>query len=102
MTPIEIRQAESDVIVEKMVRERDIDGDSELSPDRDVKVLVAYTLKDCAVYLSRNRKIIIEEPCPCDGMRICYYEPELVPSSEPMTIPFHPYPPDPGIRSKRE
>ncbi|KAI3892409.1 hypothetical protein MKX03_012627, partial [Papaver bracteatum] len=76
MTPIEIRQADSDMIVEKMVRERDTDGDSELSPDRNSKV----------VRQSKKRKIIIEEPRPCDGNRICNYEPEHLPSSEPNDV----------------
>ncbi|KAI3893499.1 hypothetical protein MKX03_022827, partial [Papaver bracteatum] len=35
--PIDIRQANSDRIREKMVRDRDRDGDSLLFPDRDAK-----------------------------------------------------------------
>ncbi|KAI3917717.1 hypothetical protein MKW98_021479 [Papaver atlanticum] len=90
MTRIEIRQADSDIIVEKMVRERDTDGDSELSPERNSKVLVAYALNNFVVHQSKKRKMIIKEPRPCDGKRICNYEPERVPSSAPMTIPSTP------------
>ncbi|KAI3842502.1 hypothetical protein MKW92_033893 [Papaver armeniacum] len=83
VTRIEIRQISSDRIGEKMVRDRDRNGDSESFPDRDAEV----------VDQSKKRKISIEEPCPCEEGNVNYnYEPEHLPSSEPMipAIPILP------------
>ncbi|KAI3840265.1 hypothetical protein MKX03_010745 [Papaver bracteatum] len=85
VTPIEIHQISSDRIGEKIVRDIHRNGDSESFPDRDAEVLV--------VHQSKKRKISIEEPRPCEeGNGNCNYEPEHLPSSEPMipAIPILP------------
>ncbi|KAI3928708.1 hypothetical protein MKW98_024309 [Papaver atlanticum] len=89
ITPVEIRQANSDGIREKMDRDRDRDGygdgDSQSFPDRDAEVLV--------VHRSKKRKVSIEEPRTCEeGKGGCNYVPEYPPSSEPMmhAIPILP------------
>ncbi|KAI3928712.1 hypothetical protein MKW98_024313 [Papaver atlanticum] len=83
ITPIEIRQANSDRICEKMARDRDRVGDSESFLDRDAEV----------VHQSKKRKVSIEEPRTCEeGKGGCNYESEHPPSSEPMmpAIPILP------------
>ncbi|KAI3842248.1 hypothetical protein MKW98_026038 [Papaver atlanticum] len=85
VTPIEIRQISSDRIGEKMVRNRDRNGDSDSFPDRDAEILV--------VDQSKKIKISIEEPRPYEEGNVNYnYEPEHLPSSEPMipAIPILP------------
>ncbi|RZC82219.1 hypothetical protein C5167_045007 [Papaver somniferum] len=79
MTPIEIRQANSDKIAEKMARDEERDENWELSPDRDAEELAP-------IFLSKKRKISIEESRPWEGNCICNHEPELLPSSEPKDI----------------
>ncbi|KAI3840269.1 hypothetical protein MKX03_010749 [Papaver bracteatum] len=79
VTPIEIHQISSDRIGEKIVRGRDSNGDSKSFPDRDAEV----------VDQSKKRKICIEGE---EGNGNCNYEPEHLPSSEPMipAIPILP------------
>ncbi|KAI3843599.1 hypothetical protein MKW92_028368, partial [Papaver armeniacum] len=76
VTPIEIRQISSDRTGEKMVRDRDKNGDSKSFPDRDAEV----------VDQSKKRKISIEGE---EGNGNCNYEPEHLPSSEPMIPAIH-------------
>ncbi|KAI3844779.1 hypothetical protein MKX03_003423 [Papaver bracteatum] len=77
ITPIEICQANSDKIGEKMARDTDRDENWVLCADRDAEELAP-------VFLSKKRKISIEESRPWEGNCICNHEPQLLPSSEPM------------------
>ncbi|KAI3883692.1 hypothetical protein MKW92_038818 [Papaver armeniacum] len=77
ITPIEIRQANSDKIGEKMARDRERDENWLLCADRDAEELAPG-------FLSKKRKLSIEESRPWDGNCICNHEPKLLPSSEPM------------------
>ncbi|KAI3883697.1 hypothetical protein MKW92_038823 [Papaver armeniacum] len=80
MTPIEIRQANSDRIGKKVVRNRDSDEDWELSPDRDSDEDwelspdrdAARCVEDLAhVNFSKKRKRGMEVSRPCEGKGIC-------------------------------
>ncbi|KAI3938957.1 hypothetical protein MKW92_050621 [Papaver armeniacum] len=102
MTPIEIRQATLDRILEKMVRDGDRDEDLDLSPDSNLdgesdenwelspERNASRHLEDLAhLYLSKKRKMSRKESHPPDGKGICNAEPKNLILLEP-TMPAIP------------